>query len=136
MKNTIRCLQAKDLKSMISKDNQEPLVSLENRGVTCRLGRQGSFYPSTILVPETVAVKLQDIQIKLQASHSCWQRVVVEGYRHPYIQESDFLLQFSKLARQFPEMQMYRLVLHDLMLEAGFAPFYGEWGRFSYGDRE
>ncbi len=30
----------------------------------------------------------------------------------------------------------HRLLLHDLMVEQGFAPFYGEWWHFSYGDRE
>jgi D-alanyl-D-alanine dipeptidase len=30
----------------------------------------------------------------------------------------------------------HRSLLHDLMVEAGFAPFYGEWWHFSYGDRE
>ncbi len=30
----------------------------------------------------------------------------------------------------------HRKVLHDLMLQVGFAPFYGEWWHFSYGDRE
>lgn len=29
-----------------------------------------------------------------------------------------------------------RKLLHDLMLKQGFAPFYGEWWHFSYGDRE
>lgn len=29
-----------------------------------------------------------------------------------------------------------RAVLHDAMVGAGFAPFYGEWWHFSYGDRE
>ena len=29
-----------------------------------------------------------------------------------------------------------RQVLHDAMLEQGFAPFYGEWWHFSYGDQE
>ena len=29
-----------------------------------------------------------------------------------------------------------RLKLHDLMVGEGFAPFYGEWWHFSYGDRE
>ena len=29
-----------------------------------------------------------------------------------------------------------RKMLHDLMVEEGFAPFYGEWWHFSYGDRE
>ncbi len=29
-----------------------------------------------------------------------------------------------------------RLILHDVMIAGGFAPFYGEWWHFSYGDRE
>lgn len=29
-----------------------------------------------------------------------------------------------------------RLTLHDAMIKEGFAPFYGEWWHFSYGDRE
>jgi D-alanyl-D-alanine dipeptidase len=29
-----------------------------------------------------------------------------------------------------------RLKLHDLMIFENFAPFYGEWWHFSYGDRE
>jgi D-alanyl-D-alanine dipeptidase len=29
-----------------------------------------------------------------------------------------------------------RLALHDAMVAVGFAPFYGEWWHFSYGDRE
>ena len=34
------------------------------------------------------------------------------------------------------EQRNNRLVLHDLMVDQGFAPFYGEWWHFSYGDRE
>ena len=30
----------------------------------------------------------------------------------------------------------HRALLHDLMISEGFAPFYGEWWHFSYGDRE
>jgi zinc D-Ala-D-Ala dipeptidase len=33
-------------------------------------------------------------------------------------------------------VQRNRLLLHDLMREEGFAPFYGEWWHFSYGDKE
>ena len=29
-----------------------------------------------------------------------------------------------------------RLTLHDALVAEGFAPFYGEWWHFSYGDRE
>lgn len=29
-----------------------------------------------------------------------------------------------------------RQLLHDIMIKEGFAPFYGEWWHFSYGDRE
>ncbi len=34
------------------------------------------------------------------------------------------------------EQENNRRLLHDLMTEVGFAPFYGEWWHFSYGDRE
>lgn len=34
------------------------------------------------------------------------------------------------------EQQKNRILLHDLMVGEGFAPFYGEWWHFSYGDRE
>jgi D-alanyl-D-alanine dipeptidase len=34
------------------------------------------------------------------------------------------------------EQKMNRQLLHDLMISEGFAPFYGEWWHFSYGDRE
>ncbi len=29
-----------------------------------------------------------------------------------------------------------RILLHDILVSEGFAPFYGEWWHFSYGDRE
>ena len=35
-----------------------------------------------------------------------------------------------------PEQQENRLLLRRLLMEAGFAPFDGEWWHFSYGDRE
>lgn len=35
-----------------------------------------------------------------------------------------------------PEQTKWRIMLHDLMVAEGFAPFYGEWWHFSYGDRE
>jgi zinc D-Ala-D-Ala dipeptidase len=34
------------------------------------------------------------------------------------------------------QQQANRLLLADVMLEAGFAPYNGEWWHFSYGDRE
>lgn len=34
------------------------------------------------------------------------------------------------------EQERNRALLHDAMVAAGFAPFYGEWWHFSYGDRE
>ncbi|QQS61135.1 MAG: D-alanyl-D-alanine carboxypeptidase family protein [Candidatus Moraniibacteriota bacterium] len=34
------------------------------------------------------------------------------------------------------EAQKNRILLHDLMRSIEFAPFYGEWWHFSYGDRE
>lgn len=34
------------------------------------------------------------------------------------------------------DVQQRRLLLRQVMLSAGFAPFDGEWWHFSYGDRE
>ena len=34
------------------------------------------------------------------------------------------------------EQKKNRKLLHDLMLEQGLAPFYGEWWHFCYGDKE
>lgn len=34
------------------------------------------------------------------------------------------------------EVMKNRLALHDAMVSQDFAPFYGEWWHFSYGDRE
>ncbi len=34
------------------------------------------------------------------------------------------------------EQKMMRLLLNEVMMAEGFAPFYGEWWHFSYGDRE
>lgn len=34
------------------------------------------------------------------------------------------------------QQQRNRKLLHDLMVAENFAPFYGEWWHFSYGDRE
>jgi D-alanyl-D-alanine dipeptidase len=41
---------------------------------------------------------------------------------------------FSPLAN--PEQAYWRLLLHDAMVAEGFAPFYGEWWHYSFGDRE
>ncbi|MDR1041710.1 MAG: hypothetical protein LBR80_16410 [Deltaproteobacteria bacterium] len=35
-----------------------------------------------------------------------------------------------------PQQLANRMFLHDAMLAEGFAPFYGEWWHFMYGDRE
>lgn len=34
------------------------------------------------------------------------------------------------------EQKQNRQLLHDCLVQFGFAPFYGEWWHFSYGDRE
>lgn len=34
------------------------------------------------------------------------------------------------------EAKKNRFILHDLMVKENFAPFYGEWWHFSYGDKE
>lgn len=46
----------------------------------------------------------------------------------------ELLPTFSALVNR--EQARWRLLLHDAMLAEGFAPFYGEWWHFSFGDRE
>ncbi|MBA2729095.1 MAG: D-alanyl-D-alanine carboxypeptidase family protein [Parachlamydiaceae bacterium] len=46
----------------------------------------------------------------------------------------ELLPTFSPLTTS--EQTYWRSVLHDAMVSEGFAPFYGEWWHFSYGDRE
>jgi D-alanyl-D-alanine dipeptidase len=48
--------------------------------------------------------------------------------------EEEFMKTFSN--RVTPRQLANRLYLHDAMLAEGFAPFYGEWWHFMYGDRE
>jgi zinc D-Ala-D-Ala dipeptidase len=48
--------------------------------------------------------------------------------------DTDAIRTFSK--RVSPDQRQNRMVLHDLMIREGFAPFYGEWWHFSFGDRE
>ena len=52
----------------------------------------------------------------------------ISDYSNP-----DIIKTFTKVT---PEQASYRKVLHDAMIAQGFAPFYGEWWHFSYGDRE
>lgn len=46
----------------------------------------------------------------------------------------ELLPTFSPFVTQ--EQADARLLLHDAMVAEGFAPFYGEWWHFSFGDRE
>ncbi len=48
--------------------------------------------------------------------------------------EEEAMKTFSKVIT--PQQLANRMFLHDTMLAAGFAPFYGEWWHFMYGDRE
>jgi D-alanyl-D-alanine dipeptidase len=46
----------------------------------------------------------------------------------------DVMKTFSK--RITPQQIANRMFIHDAMLAEGFAPFYGAWWHFMYGDRE
>lgn len=197
-----RIFLAKELKQMIGAENGEPLVTFEEnqKSIVCRQRLTGLSNPPKILVRQAVADKLQKVQMKLQKKYPNRQLVVIDGYRHPLVQEEEFLKQFAMLARQYPAMNVEeldekthllialpsvaghptggavdvtlcedgheidmggemgditrtdliptfaqgltpiqkenRLLLLNLMSEEGFAPFYGEWWHFSYGDRE
>lgn len=47
--------------------------------------------------------------------------------------DPDIIKTFAEVT---PGQASYRKILHDAMIAQGFAPFYGEWWHFSYGDRE
>lgn len=194
--NTLKIVKTSELKEIVPKENQEPLIDLasERSRILCCPKRE------KILVRKTVADRLKEVQSKLCRLHPAWQLVVVEGYRHPSMQEEDFLRYFCKISRDFPSLELdevtervhqwvalpsvaghptggavdvtladngkelkmgspiadfscpdvlptfaaglkkehmqRRRLLHDLMIEEGFAPFYGEWWHYSYGDRE
>lgn len=53
----------------------------------------------------------------------------IADFSHP-----ELLPTFSSLVTS--EQAFWRLLLHDAMLAEGFAPFYGEWWHYSFGDRE
>lgn len=53
---------------------------------------------------------------------------VISDYSDPNI--------IKTFAEVTSEQASYRKILHDAMTAQGFAPFYGEWWHFSYGDRE
>ena len=48
--------------------------------------------------------------------------------------QPELLPTFSSLVAS--EQAYWRLLLHDAMVDEGFAPFYGEWWHYSFGDRE
>ena len=48
--------------------------------------------------------------------------------------QPELLPTFSSLVTS--EQAYWRLLLHDAMVAEGFAPFYGEWWHYSFGDRE
>lgn len=48
--------------------------------------------------------------------------------------QPELLPTFSSLVTS--EQAHWRLLLHDAMVAEGFAPFYGEWWHYSFGDRE
>jgi D-alanyl-D-alanine dipeptidase len=202
MKALTRILQAVELKQIAVRENQEEMIWMKNQedGILCRPRRQTNEKDSRILVRKSVFVKLQEVQARLQKKYPSKQLMIVEGYRHPFVQEREFLHHFLMLSRQYPTLNVAemeekvhqwialpsvaghptggavdvtlmdqgqevnmgcpiadfsqpaclptfavgllstqlkeRVLLHDLMLEAGFAPFYGEWWHFSFGDCE
>lgn len=191
-----RILQISELKEILPGENGEPLVDFakEETGILCRPSRWD------VLIRRSVADKLRHLQSKLRKINPAWQLIVVEGYRHPSVQEEEYLRHFFEIGRRFPsfeleplkervhqwvalpsvaghptggavdvtlgengqpfnmgcgvadfscpeqlptfakgltpEQQALRHLLHDLMLAEGFAPFYGEWWHYSYGDHE
>ena len=190
-----------ELQAIQVTDNAEPLVNLTNflPAYCCRYQRKDSSV-KTVLVRQTVAERLQNVQARLQKRAPGLHLVVEEGYRSPDYQERYFIQQLLLETAIQPAMELTalleavhqrvalpsvaghptggaidvtiadsginldmggaiadfsephllptdslvissnqqsnRMILHDLMVAEGFAPFYGEWWHFSYGDRE
>jgi zinc D-Ala-D-Ala dipeptidase len=75
-----------------------------------------------------------DITIVIQQDNGEYKELDMGGYlsdQHPLLQT---LPTYSSSIT--PEQQENRLILRNIMVEAGFAPFNGEWWHFSYGDKE
>ena len=69
-----------------------------------------------------------DLTIVDRGNHPVDMGNKISDYSNP-----DIIKTFAKVT---PEQASYRKVLHDAMIAQCFAPFYGEWWHFSYGDRE
>jgi zinc D-Ala-D-Ala dipeptidase len=187
-----------DLQAIHCRENGERMVLLNKFDVPCRT----STSIQDILVRESIALKLQQVQKKLQQYNENMHLLVVDGYRPLANQEKWFCQKLLKQYQEQPflnfdalieqthqfvslpsvsghptggavdltiacagheldmgckiadfsnplllptyssclgitsEQTQRRLMLLNLMVSEGFAPFYGEWWHFSYGDRE
>ncbi|MDR2380987.1 MAG: D-alanyl-D-alanine carboxypeptidase family protein [Bifidobacteriaceae bacterium] len=82
--------------------------------------------PSVAGHPAGAAV---DLTLVSQAGQSLQMGTRISDFSNP-VKIPTFSTQVSKGARA------NRILLHDLLVDEGFAPFYGEWWHFSFGDRE
>ncbi len=78
------------------------------------------------------------------AGHTCAAAVDLSIWNNAIAKEWDMgsaIAEFGDIAYTFyPELskdqKSNRLLLQTLLVQAGFAPFLGEWWHFSYGDKE
>ena len=104
-----------DLQKIPCKDNGECLVNLEENcpDILCQYRRNDTG------IQNMVTYEGQEVDM---GGH-------IAEFKCP-----ELIPTYSPMAT--PEQAKWRHLLHDLMIEEGFAPFYGEWWHFSYGDKE
>lgn len=96
----------KSLKKIITSDNLDPLVVLNNyypSGIVCQYEKTDMFAWSGkfIIIREYIAKLLKKAAIKLQKIDKNYKFKIVYGYRHPTIQKKYFLKQKIYLAKKY-----------------------------------
>ena len=151
--NSNKILSYEDVARYKAGSSSEPLVSVASYNPTIKAKYiKRDMLPITgeiIYVRDSVARKLASVEAYLRKQGYCLR--VVYGYRHPDIQMAYFTKRKDEIAKEKPgisdkDLKSYVhnfVAVPDIaghptgaMVSEGFAPFYGEWWHFSYGDRE
>ncbi len=161
----MKLFKAQELAHIPTIDEGEPLVKL-SLGILVRQSIRDKLSRINILVKEGyrslekqermfleqfAKSTIEDLQERIEYTHSFVALPSIAGHPTggavdvtiPGLDMGGNIADFSKpcLMPTFckditNEQQRNRLLLHDRMVNEGFAPFYGEWWHFSYGDKE
>ena len=157
--------KARELAQIVTHDEGEPLVALPSgilvrTSVSDKLSRlnvpvkEGYRSPEKqerMFLEQFAKSGIQDLQERIEYTHTFVALPSVAG--HPTGGAVDVTIQGLDMGGEIAdfsnphlmptycetitkEQQSNRILLHDLMVSEGFAPFYGEWWHFSYGDKE